>query len=461
MLATPSSPTALACVVAIGLLLVPGQVAGQISERLTGDAQQVLDRVRPILSRVVDTRGLEADREIPAGLHTRDSLRDVVIAQIEAEMSDEDFRREGAVYQRLGVLPPGTDYRELILGLLTSQIAGFYDDETGELFLIDDVPFATLEPTLAHELFHGIQDQRFGIARIRPDLERADDVLLGATALIEGDAVAVMVEYTIGGAISFTDIPNFVELAEDQLGSFDDAANGLPEEVPRFVIESLLFPYIDGLTFVHFLKSAGGWPAVNQAYLDPPRSSEQILHPERYVDRDEPTWVELDLGTTPAVAGFTPLYDQLFGEHQIRALFRQILADTVAERAILNAANGWDGDRLLAFERDDEVALVWLTVWDSTRDAAEFESLMIRYASERAGSPLASVALGENGSRHVLPAADNPRGGDTIVERWGDMVLYLDGVPSEAGAEDEESWRMAAWRGRQRAVYDLDALIVP
>jgi len=35
-------------------------------------------------------------------------------------------------------------------------------------------------------------------------------------------------------------------------------------------------------------------------------------------------------------------------------------------------AEGWDGDRLVAFARGTDLVVAWMTVWDTERDAVEF-----------------------------------------------------------------------------------------
>ena len=138
-------------------------------------------------------------------------------------------------------------------------------------------------------------------------------------------------------------------------------------------------------------------------------------------------------------------YDQVFGEWQWHALLRQIGAEQIAERALAAATDGWDGDRLVALENPvDELVIVSLSVWDSERDAHEFASVLRRALELRTGARLVETHRGPHGEGWCASLEES----EVVVERWGDMVLYLDGMPSEA-----EGWQDMAWMGRIRSMY--------
>lgn len=418
--------------------------ASSASAQVTvGGVDSALDRIRSILADVAELRGLAPLHDVASGRYDRETLREFIIAELDEEIPPERFEIEERILKHWGVLSPAQDYRGLMVDLLSSQIAGFYDDDSETLYLLDDLATFAADPTLAHELLHGIQDQLFDLSAVRGDWLRADDALLAATALIEGDAVAVMIEYTIGGAISFTDIPNFGEMVREQMGSLDPASAGLGD-VPQFVLDLMLLPYLAGVDFVHYLKLGGGWERVNQAYRDPPLSTEQVLHPERYVQRDHPTWVELDPSSLTE-AGFSLRYDQVFGEAQWRTLLRHLGGGNLAERAIDLAATGWDGDRLLALTNEaDELVVISLSVWDTEDDAREFCAVLIRGIELLRQATFAHTLEAAHGSR----ANASIDGGRMVVERWGDMVLYVDSQYT-----GEANWATSLWRGRGRSRY--------
>ncbi|MDQ3856053.1 MAG: hypothetical protein M3281_06615, partial [Chloroflexota bacterium] len=144
--------------------------------------------------------------------------------------------------------------------------------------------------------------------------------------------------------------------------------------------ETLLFRYREGQIFATRLWQEGGWQAVNAAYRNPPQSSEQILHPEKYTqNRDEPTAVTVPDISRSLGAGWKRLDENTFGEFQVRVM---LSASSESERASAAAA-GWDGDRYQLWTRGDEDALVWQSVWDSERDADDFAAALAGYDERR------------------------------------------------------------------------------
>ncbi|MBN1945057.1 MAG: hypothetical protein JW797_05240 [Bradymonadales bacterium] len=438
----------------VGLLLIVGLQASparaQLNPQETQEAHPILTRVEPILQRVVSIRGLAPIHPIPAGILDRSALAEVVIQKMDQQISPERFRLEEAILKRLGVLEPECDYRELMLQLLTSQIAGFYDEVSKRLYLIEDLPLALLEPTMAHELFHGIQDQLWGIGRVTERWDSADDAVYAYMALVEGDAVGVMIDYALGPMFRFTDLPNFQQLLTEQMELYNTPElTGLSEEIPSFLIDLMLFPYLSGIGFVQHLESVAGWEGVNQAYLDPPVSTEQVLQPERYLLPDDPTWLELDL-TALEAQGFHSGYDQVLGQLGWSALFGQILREEVAQRAVTGGATGWDGDRLIAIENEEGLlVLVSLSVWDTVQDAYQFATLLQRLVEANRAETMTISHSGPTGYRAVLKQGDLW----IVLEQWGDMVLYLDGAPEELAGNEAEQWLDPLWSGRTRSGY--------
>ncbi|NQU11786.1 hypothetical protein HQ590_13410, partial [bacterium] len=150
---------------------------------------------------------------------------------------------------------------------------------------------------------------------------------------------------------------------------------------PSFLQQWLLFPERYGPPFVATLHARGGKALVREVFADPPVSSEQILHPERYlVFRDDPTPVGL---AALEVRGWRPAGSDVLGEFGIRSLLETQL-DQVTARL---AAQGWDGDRYIVYLRADSQAsaLVWRTIWDTEQDAFEFEDALRAFAAARWG----------------------------------------------------------------------------
>ncbi len=145
---------------------------------------------------------------------------------------------------------------------------------------------------------------------------------------------------------------------------------------PPIIAESMIFPYFRGMVFCAALANDGGWKAVDEAYLNPPVSTEQIIHPEKFRSKlDLPTII--DLGELKPGAPWKELGRNVLGELQTSVMLG---------RAGPKAAAGWDGDRYAVFEGPaDKLGLVWFSTWDSEDDAREFAQAYTRYQTKRMG----------------------------------------------------------------------------
>jgi hypothetical protein len=148
------------------------------------------------------------------------------------------------------------------------------------------------------------------------------------------------------------------------------------------MVRLLEFPYLSGAEFVGQLYASGGWDAVNAAYGDPPTSTEQVLHPQTYIDRETPIEVEgLDLFAA-VEDDWTLASDTTLGEAWM-AIWLEAIG--VPRAAADVAAADWGGDRLtVATDAGGNWVLGWRIAWDAPIEATEFETA---YAGVQAGLP--------------------------------------------------------------------------
>jgi hypothetical protein len=237
---------------------------------------------------------------------------------------------------------------------------------------------------LSHELTHAVTDKHFDLTRTEKlEAPGLDDQLTAYIALVEGDATLSMQQYLA------TQMSQQERLAV--------ASEGLAQDTPRLngappvVRESLSFPYESGLAFVQALYQHGGWAAVDRAYTDPPISTEQILHPQRYITaRDAPTAVAVPDLSPRLGAGWRAAATAGWGEFDTQLLLEGELPVSAAR----GAATGWDGGRLRTFERGRDTALVLRLAFDSAGEATEFCGSAARWASARLGTPSRGSAGG-------------------------------------------------------------------
>src|SRR3954465_10689264 len=202
----------------------------------------------------------------------------------ERRLADEE------VLKLLGLLDPKVDLRATSSSIFGEQVAGYYDPPSPPPRGVSGASTSVRvlnEIVLAHELTHALEDQRLGLDQER--LASNDDRAPAYLSLGEGSATDVMYEY---GARYFSG----EELLGGALGSAFQGTGGLPP----FLTAQLMFPYQKGLSFVQRLVQVGGgrWTLVNAAHRShPPVSTEQILHPDKYLRFEEPERVRLDTGS--------------------------------------------------------------------------------------------------------------------------------------------------------------------
>ncbi|MDK2971906.1 MAG: hypothetical protein PWP23_1661 [Candidatus Sumerlaeota bacterium] len=347
--------------------------------------KRLVDEVARETARV---RGLELKHPIDSVILTREELKELLSRLLAKELTDALVRGESLTWQALGILPPDADLKLLYSGLLEEQVGGLFDDATGALYVVD-----TFDPKsflgrviLAHEINHALQDQHFPIKDL-PFRTANSDQNTAVAAVLEGDATMLMIEWGM---------QNFKPA--DMLGLTEVMNQGTEQlaDVPPALVQALVFPYMGGMYFMTALQASGteGWRDL--PFRDPPQSTEQILHPEKYyAEREAP--IEVDLPEWEARDGLEEVHRGVVGEWVTRLIltppesFPMLTALTtevlVNEPVAVAAAAGWGGDRFVAVASADDSRwfVAWKTVWDDALDADEFEHAFARRVAQWPG----------------------------------------------------------------------------
>lgn len=341
----------------------------------------LLFQMEEIEFQVTQLRGILPSESVSRSLLTPDQLRETVIHDFLGDYTQEDALQDVRLLSLLGLIEPGIDLWQLYADLFTEQVAGFYDTETDEMIVICGSGFGGVERlTYAHEYTHALQDQAYDIRdglQYNNDACEADsERCFAIQALIEGDATLLQEQWlrTFAGDEDRSDLLEF--FADFDMPVFDSA--------PAYIQSELTFPYFWGLNFIRTLYLDGGWAAVDTAYQNPPLSSEQILHPERY-PKDPPVDLVSPNVSDALSSGWEKTVHDVLGEWATRMVLDEYLP--IDEASL--AAEGWGSDLLLFFyqEEDDVDALVLITQWDTMRDAHEFSAAFLDYGLGRYGDP--------------------------------------------------------------------------
>ncbi len=332
---------------------------------------EMVQLMQRIEQEVIELRGLPEERPVERRFLTREELRAYIVSEMEKESTPDDYRHSGQELWLLGLGPKDLDLQTLFVDMQTEQIAGFYDPETDTFYLVGDRPdLAPIDQiTYAHEFDHNLQDQvvdlNAGLEQNEFDADRA----LAYRAVIEGDATLLMSLWTQTYLTNNLSQPELLQLLQEIQAQQEQST--VLDSAPTIVQAGLYFPYQEGLAFVQALYDQGGWPAVTAALSDPPTSTEQILHPEKYLSaqRDEPNLpVRFDLSAALG-ADWTTATTSTLGEFDLRAL----LEDTAAQGDINAAAAGIGGIRYALYESGDQIPLLQLVArWDTAADGDEF-----------------------------------------------------------------------------------------
>jgi hypothetical protein len=382
-----------------------------------GDASEIIDTLLASFTSFRDVTPAELQREVAdvGGIPFKkdvplDFIGKADLARYLRDVLDDEYPKERALAEQrtlvaLGLLPDDVDLRSVRARLLEDNVVGFYDERPGKKRLYAVSDHKQLTPAnqiiLSHELRHAMQDQYMNLHQALPDaVGDFDDRRLALMSLVEGDATLVM-ERFLARRLG-------VDSSGLDLGALTlPPSMGLPD-APPVLRDQLILPYLSGRTFTAAVWKKGGWEAVRGAWDHPPTTTEQILHPEKFMAGEGGRTT-----TAPALSlpGGKVLAEGVVGE----MLTRTLLGDGSDE-----AAAGWGGDQFKAWDAGGRTLLAWRTVWDSDGDRREFLEAALAAFSRRDPAPVKRgrftvfkqgrwrYAWGEDAGSVLLVSSDDP-----------------------------------------------------
>jgi hypothetical protein len=386
---------------------------------------QMTRQIDQIQSQVIEERGLQPIHPVPVVLLSPDELRQNVTNDFLADYTDEKMADDLMELSTIGLIEPGFDMKAFYTELLSEQVAGYYDNDTQEMFVVQGQGFEGPEYlTYAHEYTHVLQDQTYdlknGLNYNDDACEKDSERCAAIQALVEGDA----------SLSEFTWFQNYATTQDKKqvLDFYNTMTSPVYDSAPAFLKDDFVFPYNQGLTFVQAIYDQGGWPAVDAVYNNPPVSTEQILHPEKYPS-DTPIPVELPDLTSALGSGWREVSHNQMGEWYTYLILARAadanarLDDTTAQ----NAAAGWGGDeyQILHNDASNATAFVMKTIWDTPNDAGEFARAFQQYAEKR---------FGVTGTQQGDTFTWSYSGGYSSLYQSGDTTIWIN-APDSATAQ--------------------------
>lgn len=319
-------------------------------------------------------------------------------------LSEAAFGRD-AFFHAFAVAKADERPSEQLPDLLASKVSGTYDAKLKKLYMRRAGAGADARTrTLVHEIVHALQDQN-ELLFVLSQHETNEDGALALRAVAEGDAVLTAFAYVEPkrGAPSHF-MTHLLANAREQAATDERAGAG--NAAPAFARRQWAFPYTDGFALMGQLRRAGGYGLVNRAFRNPPASTEQVLHVEKYLAGEMPIPVESPL----APDGYTRVASGTMGELRTVALLE-------ACGAPVAGALGWGGDAYaVVADGERKLSVLWSTAWDDERAATAFEERL------RGRSACVKSQLG----------AESFVGAEVTVVRERERVAYVQGLTPES-----------------------------
>lgn len=372
-------------------------------------------------------RGLNySNPQVPILAQTPDqALQRIAALRAREAMDVETLTGLTNVYKSLGAIPSGFDLKSTFGNVNKSLSRSLYAPEDGTVYITEpgETPgwtrplikktMKTLQISeaqflLTRELGFALLDQNFSLAPLLTAAPGESDRALAVRSLASGDAVMMQTDFLLRntGANSLA-LQDPTGVIAHFAGLVSQVDRKQLDALPAAVAERITFPFVKGYQFVLGLRASGGWPLVNAAYKSPPLSTEQVLHPEKYfAKRDIPIQISLPLVDDMLGAEYVPVFNDVMGEFGILTLLESIPA---AAESAETAAEGWGGDRTLAWQTKDgkRMVIAMYTTWDTPQDALEFESALKEiYPDATATGPITVSLIG----RDVLLLTGAPDG---------------------------------------------------
>jgi hypothetical protein len=444
---------AVSCAVGVGQAPAPSNTAPAAppstqapapqSPMTKDQAKELFRSVDEILSFASSDTKLPIDHSVKRKLISRDEVNKYLREKFDEDEGAKRMERSEIVLKKFGLLDRDFHLRPFMLSLLTEQIAGFYDNKTKTVNLLDWIQPDEQRPVLAHELTHALQDQKVGLTKwssvslnstshnVQDDNRhlQVDEADTARGAVAEGQAMAVFVDYTLKPTgKTLADSPEIADRLKDQVT--DTSGSPVMARAPLLLQQSLLFPYSDGLSFEQaILVKAGKEAAFAGVLANPPSSSFEIMHPDAYMEHAAVPVLRLPDIHPLLDPEYTPYDIGVMGELDVR-----ILIELFGGREMAQAlAPAWNGGIYYAAQRKSaateaakestaSLGLLYYSRWKN-RDSAR--SFMRIYAEQipRKYSNVAEQKKEEADGEQIYSTSE----GDVLIALSGDGVFIAEG----------------------------------
>src|ERR1700682_2964199 len=304
-----------------------------------------------VLAQMSHITGLKLRTPVKKTLRSREEIRAYVISEMNEDKQPAERYASARSAEAFGLLPKGFDFDNFMIELLTEQIAGLYDPKAHEFYIADWIPAEDQRMVMAHELTHALEDKHFQIKAWVKAAKPNDDAELAREAVLEGSAMAAMIDYLLKGTgHSVADLPAI----DPSIFAGDMSKSPKLQEDPQFLKDAMIFPYCGGWPFSAAILKPAGWNGLSAVFAKPPLSTQQIMHPALYKSGKVPAQVTIPSFEKLLGADWTKIDENVMGEFGWKEILKQFLGE---ERAAPLAA-AWGGDRYVLYEQRQSKRLI-------------------------------------------------------------------------------------------------------
>lgn len=405
------------------------------------DAKKLFESVDTIFAFAAEDTGMPKRAVVKRQMVGKTDVEKYMTGRMAKEEFTQRFAQAELSMKKLGFLPRDFNLRDFLVKSTGQQVAGYYDEETKTISLLNWVPFDQQQPILAHELTHALQDQNYDLhkwmmaglspAKNKSSGDSNDDGATARKAVVEGQAMVVYVDYLLAPMHrSLADTPDLIyQMEEPAVKAAIDSQT--MHDAPMILRESGSFAYKGGLIFEGELLHKGGKDmAFGGAFARPPKNSHEVLHPDAYINNEKVARIAVpDL--KQVLGGEYEVFDSGgIGELDVHALLKQYGERKGAD----DISSAWLGGAYVTYLRKGksadaatmaDLALVYVSRWKSPQAADRFahfytSAVAMRYSAATL-QPVTACSASCPASRSLFMTEEGP----VIVERWNDNSVVV------------------------------------
>jgi len=407
------------------------------------DTKKLFESVDRIFTFASEDSGMPKHAPVKRRLVSKADVEKYASGRLGKEEYAKQMAQAELTMKKLGFLPREFNLRDFLVKATGQEIAGYYDDETKTISLLNWVPADRQQPILAHELTHALQDQNYdlakwmkaaskGAAKKHDEIEN-DDGAVARKAVVEGSAMVVYVDYVLAPlGRNLKDTPALIyEMEEPAVKAVQDSQ--MMHDAPMILREAGSFAYNEGLIFEGELLHRGGKEmAFAGVFARPPKNSHEVLQPQAYLDGEKLPGVGVpDL--KQLIGDQYDVYDSGgIGQLDVRAYLKQWGERKNADE--VSAA--WQGGAYVAFRKKGQaasdaaptttdLATVYVSRWRTSQAAERFARFYASAVPLRYHTATAQPLPACSGKCPVSGAQYLTEEGPVVVEHWADDTVIV------------------------------------